>query len=225
MSIYRARVGERDVKVNIFDFGGLPCFLEVRNEFYNDAQGCLMVYDVTDPSSFKALDGWLSELKREFGETHDQTKLVVIVCANKTDKRRAVSETDGRLWAEQRGFRYFETSALNGNGVDEVFQILFDGVVSVLEGVPLQMPQADSPRKVPQYTKEQLDAIDRVKSARDNYERLGLKKGAGRDEINKAYRRLAVLLHPDKTGGAPGSEEAFKVIVTARADLLRTAYN
>lgn len=42
-----------------------------------------------------------------------------------------------------------------------------------------------------------------------------------RDEINKSYKQLAVLLHPDKNL-APGSEEAFKAIARAREELLRT---
>lgn len=42
---------------------------------------------------------------------------------------------------------------------------------------------------------------------RDYYEVLGVAKGASADELKKAYRRLAVQLHPDKEGG---SEEKFK---------------
>ena len=42
-----------------------------------------------------------------------------------------------------------------------------------------------------------------------------------REEINKSYKQLAVLLHPDKNL-APGSEEAFKTIARAREELLRT---
>ena len=42
-----------------------------------------------------------------------------------------------------------------------------------------------------------------------------------RDDINKAYKQLAVLLHPDKNL-APGSDEAFKTIAKAREELLRT---
>lgn len=38
--------------------------------------------------------------------------------------------------------------------------------------------------------------------------------------MNKAYRKLAVLLHPDKNI-APGSEEAFKILVAARTALLK----
>ena len=42
-----------------------------------------------------------------------------------------------------------------------------------------------------------------------------------RDDINRAYRKLAVLIHPDKSL-APGSEDAFKALVNARAALLQS---
>lgn len=42
-----------------------------------------------------------------------------------------------------------------------------------------------------------------------------------RDDINRAYRKLAVLLHPDKSV-APGSEDAFKLLVQARTSLLKS---
>jgi len=41
-----------------------------------------------------------------------------------------------------------------------------------------------------------------------------------RDDVNKAFRKLSVLLHPDKSV-APGSEEAFKILVAARTSLLQ----
>lgn len=40
------------------------------------------------------------------------------------------------------------------------------------------------------------------------------------DEINKAYKKLAVLLHPDKSM-APGTEDAFKILVNARTSLVQ----
>lgn len=47
------------------------------------------------------------------------------VCANKIDmsSSRAVNESEGRLWAESKGFLYFETSAQNGDGIQELFQV------------------------------------------------------------------------------------------------------
>ena len=54
---------------------------------------------------------------------------------------------------------------------------------------------------------------------RDYYEVLGLKKGAGADEIKKAYRKLAVKYHPDKNPGDKGAEDRFKEINEAYAVL------
>ncbi len=47
---------------------------------------------------------------------------------------------------------------------------------------------------------------------RDYYEVLGLKKGAGDDEIKKAFRKMAMKYHPDKNPGNKEAEEKFKEI-------------
>lgn len=41
-------------------------------------------------------------------------------------KHRSVDESEGRLWAESRGFLYFETSAQTGEGINEMFQVTWD---------------------------------------------------------------------------------------------------
>ena len=46
----------------------------------------------------------------------------------------------------------------------------------------------------------------------DHYKTLGVSKNATATEIKKAYRKLAVRYHPDKTGNDPGLESKFKEV-------------
>lgn len=141
------------------------------------------------------------------------------VCANKIDKgKRVVDEADARMWALVKGFHYFETSASSGAGIVEMFETLLADIVNVCEngGKPVNGGDRSAP-----LNKEQLEAIHRLKNSKDNYERLGLKVGCSRDEINNSFRRLAKLLHPDKNV-YPGSNEAFKLLLSAKNDLLNT---
>ncbi len=51
----------------------------------------------------------------------------------------------------------------------------------------------------------------RVVAAKEYHKVLGVSKKASKDEIRKAYRRLALLFHPDRNR-EPGAEERFKEI-------------
>lgn len=50
---------------------------------------------------------------------------------------------------------------------------------------------------------------------KDYYKVLGVNKTASQDDIKKAYRKLAVKYHPDKTKGDKAKEEKFKEITEA----------
>lgn len=117
-----------DFRVNFWDLSGHPDFFEVRNEFYKDTQGCLLVYDVTSRESFNQCDSWLIEAKK-YGANPDD--MPIALCANKIDRTRevVVSEDEGKKWARSRGLTYFETSAQSGINVHEMFDFLFLEIV------------------------------------------------------------------------------------------------
>eukprot|EP01034_Spumella_vulgaris_P024590 gene24591-30956_t len=85
----------------------------------------------------KAPTGIPNSLKSEmsFTKMHKAAKfganpreIPIALCANKIDKRRVVSEDEGRQFAHSRGLTYFEISASSGANVPEMFDWLFGAV-------------------------------------------------------------------------------------------------
>ena len=123
------KVAGQSVRVNFFDCAGGAEYFEIRNEFYKDASGGLLVFDVSNRETFEALENWLAE-----ANSHGANDPVLVVSANKADcSKRAVSEAEGRQWAASRGLAYFETSAKDGNNVTLMFEALLAAVSAAVE--------------------------------------------------------------------------------------------
>lgn len=73
------------------------------------------------------------------------------------------------------------------------------------------------------YTSDQVDIVNEVLRAKQggrgaHYRVLGVASDANESQLKKAYRKLALKLHPDKNS-APKSDEAFKAVGLAYATL------
>lgn len=81
-----------------------------------------------------------------------------------------------------------------------------------------QRPAVNREHTQPQreYTPDQEAIVKRVRKCKHTafYEILGVKKESTEAEVKKAYRKLALQLHPDKNG-APNADEAFKMVSRA----------
>src|SRR5437764_14875239 len=55
----------------------------------------------------------------------------------------------------------------------------------------------------------------RIVTKRDYYEVLGVSRDASSEEITKAYRKLVMQYHPDRTGGDKDAEVRFKEVAEA----------
>ena len=78
---------------------------------------------------------------------------------------------EGRLWAEARGFLYYETSAQTGVGVADVFQALFAATVAMVT-------KGEKPSS--RYTPEQLSLVQRIHGCQDSYDILGVSRTCSR---------------------------------------------
>ena len=76
----------------------------------------MIVFDVTNKKSFDAIDMWLREVSKYGGEALQNSTVIV---GNKSDLKgkRVITKDEAENWTKQRGFfKYYETSASEGNG-------------------------------------------------------------------------------------------------------------
>jgi Ras-related protein Rab-8A len=81
--------------------------------------GILLVYDVTDESSFNNIRNWIRNI-----EQHASDSVNKILVGNKADmdeSKRAVPKSKGQALADEYGMKFFETSAKTNLNVEEVF--------------------------------------------------------------------------------------------------------
>ncbi|KAG9043978.1 hypothetical protein FS837_008934 [Tulasnella sp. UAMH 9824] len=117
--VSKMEVGGRRVKLSIWDTAGQERFRTITSSYYRGAQGIILVYDVSNRESFEALPKWFTEL-----ETYVSPNVVKILVGNKVDKEfsRAVSEDEGRKFAERMDTLFVEASAKSNIGVQDAFK-------------------------------------------------------------------------------------------------------
>lgn len=64
------------------------------------------------------------------------------------------------------------------------------------------------------FTVDQLNMVKKISNCKNYYEVLSVSRVATESDIKKAYKKLALHLHPDKNH-APGAAEAFKTLGNA----------
>lgn len=119
------QVDGKNVKLQIWDTAGQERFRTITRQFYRGAQGCLLVYDVTDRESFDHVRQWLDDIR-----TYTKPDTLVVLVAAKADAadpthgRRAVSAAEGEELARSFGLKFIETSAKNAHNVEKAFALL-----------------------------------------------------------------------------------------------------
>ncbi len=73
--------------INIFDLSGDDDYKLIRKQFYTDAVGVIMVYDVNIKTTFDSLIKWEKEVENN---GLDMSKCVVIIVGNKLDLKKKV---------------------------------------------------------------------------------------------------------------------------------------
>ena len=115
------KIKDKEIKLKIWDTAGQERYRQITSHIYKDADGIILVFDVTSEESFNQITDWMEQIKNNVSK--EEVNLILI--GNKCDLAdRMVEKERGEKMAEKLKIKYFETSALTGQGINEAFEEL-----------------------------------------------------------------------------------------------------
>ena len=123
-------INNLNVSVKLWDTAGQERFKALTPSFFRNAEGVVIAYDVTNSESFDNLKFWISSIKTNLFEKN--IFIPIIIIGNKIDLEdmRDISKDVASAFAKENNFKYFETSAKTGEGVDEAFRDLVNQILA-----------------------------------------------------------------------------------------------
>jgi small GTP-binding protein len=108
----------RNVRISVWDMGGQSTYRELRRQYMKGSSAAIIVYDVTKPESFMAMNNWFESFREVCPNAP------VMICANKIDltEKRMVPQEPGTMLRDWFQSEYYETSAKDGTKVTDVFE-------------------------------------------------------------------------------------------------------
>ena len=118
-------INQDKVSVQIWDTAGQEKYSTLTSSYYKGAKGALVVYDITQESTFLKAEQFVKELR----EKSDKDVYIILV-GNKIDleEKRKISKEEGKKLADKLKIGFFEVSAKNGTGIEDLFKNLIDHV-------------------------------------------------------------------------------------------------
>ena len=121
----------KEIKLIIWDTAGQERFRSAGLKYAKNAQGIVIVFDVTNKSSFKNIEQWMELINDNFKNPS------IVLFGNKVDiekKNWQVSYEEAKEFADKMKFPYFETSAYTKQGINEGFSCIANDIYDKLIG-------------------------------------------------------------------------------------------
>ena len=119
------KVGSENIKIQVWDTAGQERYQSISKGLFQKVQGIIIVYDITNYSSFENISNWIHSINDKCGT------MPVLIVGNKIDKEdeREVGTEEGKKFANDRGLLFCEVSAKTGKNIKEAFTLLVKNII------------------------------------------------------------------------------------------------
>ena len=115
--------------INFYDTAGQEKYRSLAFNIIKNADGALLMYDLTKRNTFEAISSWMDDIKKHKGEDFH-----IVLVGNKSDiEKREVTKEEGEELAKKYNISFFETSNKTGQNVEESSMELINKIIEKFE--------------------------------------------------------------------------------------------
>ena len=116
------KIENRKVSLSIWDTAGQEKFNHLTKQYYNGADGVLLVFDLTNKESYNKMQFWYDEVKNQL----QLSEIGLILIGNKSDdiEHREISQNEANEFASKFPASYLEVSAATKDNINQSFKLL-----------------------------------------------------------------------------------------------------
>ena len=123
-------INNQTINIKLWDTAGQERYKALTQNYFRNAEGVLLTFDVTNTDSFNNLKDWIGSIKTNMEGKNIFLPLIIV--GNKIDMEdsREINKEDADKFASDNNYKYFETSAKTGEGVDDAIRDLVNQVLN-----------------------------------------------------------------------------------------------
>ena len=111
-------IDDKLIKLQIWDTAGHEKFRTITTSYYKSAHAIIILYDITEQSSFDHINNWMIEIDK-----FAKQGVLRIIVGNKKDleSKRQISTKDAESLADKYGIKFMEVSAKDNTNIEALF--------------------------------------------------------------------------------------------------------
>ena len=133
----------KSLELTIWDTAGQEKFRSLVPLYTRHSSLIILVFDISSPASLESINEWLVKLRSEI-----ESGVPIFLCGNKDDLSPAISKQQLQNFADNQNCQLFYTSAITGDGIDNLFQSIADLLTTHSTAIPTYYQPAQEERAV-----------------------------------------------------------------------------
>jgi len=120
------QIDGKSIKIQLWDTAGQEKYRAMIKNLYLKSQGIIILFDITNETSFINLKNWMSQIKESCGED-----IPILLVGNKIDleDNRVINKERAMEYANNENIEYIEVSSKTGENINKALTSLLQKIL------------------------------------------------------------------------------------------------